>query len=172
MAQVLIITGPSGAGKTTTSQQFLQSASGEWAYVNQDEIRQMVVAGYESAGDYEQNWNDGTKRQWAVSIPICADICMRYVEYGINCILDIFAPPEEFEKWKPHLAGIDYKLVVLLPNVDITVARNAGREERSRLKENKIRQNHSYFQEWKNTKAAVLDTTTLSLNEVLKLIRT
>lgn len=171
MSKTIILTGPSGAGKTTTCKRFLESASGEWAYINQDEIRQLILAGYESAGDYYQNWNDGTKRQWAASIPICVDIAKRYSEYGINCILDIFAPPEEFERWKPFLKNLDYSLIVLLPDEETTVLRNAERDDRSKLKENKIRQNHALFGGWKNQNVNIIDTSAINLKESLEKIK-
>jgi len=103
MATLLLITGPSGAGKSTTSKKFLDQVSGVWAYVNQDNIRQLVTNGYAGADDYEKNWTDETKRQWNVSIPICIDIAKHYQEVGINCLIDFFAPPEEFDEWEKYL---------------------------------------------------------------------
>lgn len=173
MAKVILLTGPSGAGKTTTAEMFLKSAPGVWAYISQDELRQLVVAGYASADDYSYNWGDETRRQWEVSIPICTDIVRRYNYVGINCIVDFFAPPEEFEKWRRGLVGIDYKLFVLLPSIEETVARNAGRSARSQLKENKIRQNHALFQAWADSREAVtvIDTSEIKISETVAHIR-
>lgn len=170
-AKIIIVTGPSGAGKTTTCRKFLESANGEWAYINQDEIRQLVVAGYESADDYTKNWNEKTKKQWEVSIPICADMAKRYNEHTINCIVDIFAPPDEFNEWKKYLSGVSYELVVLLPDVHTAVARNASRDKRSRLKENKIRQNHALFESWLSTGSRVIDNSNTTLDDVIDQLR-
>lgn len=168
----LIITGPSGAGKTTTCKALASRLDGVWAYINQDELRQMVVAGYSSAKDYDYNWSEETKRQWEVSIPICVDIMKRYNQFGINCMLDIFAPPNEFEEWQKLIGDTSYKLIVLLPSQEETVKRNRGRSERSRLKDKKIQINHDVFEPWKKSAdKLVLDTTNISVETAVKNIK-
>lgn len=167
----VIITGPSGAGKTTTCKSLLGELDGVWAYINQDELRQIVASGYSSAKDYSYNWSDETKRQWRVSIPVCVDIMKRYNEFGMNCLLDIFAPPEEFTEWQSQLGDSKYELVVLLPDQEETVARNKARRERSRLKDNKIRQNHDLFTPWANSSILTIDTTKNTVEDTVNQIK-
>lgn len=170
MSKIILVTGPSGAGKSTVCKEFINTAKGEWAYVNQDELRQLVVAGYASADDYERNWTLATKRQWAVSISICTDIVKRNSDAGINCIVDLYAPRKEFEKWKELLRPLKYKTYVLLPSLETTVIRNAGRSKRARLKERKIRENYALFTNCKLSGATVLDTTKLNAKQSAAII--
>jgi len=158
MAKLLLITGPSGAGKTTVSKSLLKQLTGEWAYISQDDLRQLVIAGYASADDYEHEWSEEVRRQWNVSIPICVDVAKRYLDVGINCIIDFYATPNEFEKWKKELKDIPYTLIVLRPDLGSTLERNRSREERAKLKDNKIRQNYKAFEEWSQTEIRVVDT--------------
>jgi adenylate kinase family enzyme len=167
MAKILLVTGPSGAGKTTTCKEFLKHAEGVWAYLNQDDIRQFIKAGYASADDYEKNWSVETKRQWDVSIPICADTAKRYQAAGINCLIDFFAPFEEFQIWKKYLENIRYSVIVLLPNEEFTVNRNSMRQFPAKLRENKIRQNYRKFDTWQADDAVIIDNSNLEILEVV-----
>lgn len=171
MSTVLLITGPSGAGKTTTSREFLKKASGVWAYLSQDDLRQLVVAEYQSADDYRKNWDKETHRQWNVSIPLCVDMAKRYHDAGIHCVVDFYGPPDEFVLWEKHLKNLPYKLVVLLPDEETTVERNNGRDERSKLKENVVRGNHRLFEGWQNRGVSVIDTSHIEINDSVKRIK-
>ncbi len=172
MSTILLITGPSGAGKTTTSREFLKSASGVWAYLSQDDLRQLVTAGYQSADDYRKDWNKETQRQWNVSIPLCVDMAKRYHEAGIHCVVDFYGPPEEFEIWEKHLEDLPYKLVVLLPDEETTVKRNGGRDSRSKLKENIVRENYRLFDDWNARGVSVIDTSHINVQESVNQLKT
>lgn len=172
---ILLITGPAGAGKSMTSQKFLDSANGTWAYLNQDELRQLVKTGYATADDYEYNWSEDVRNQWRVSIPICCDIAKRYEEASINCLIDFNASPDEFNEWKKYLDSLDYELVVLLPTQEVVLTRNSNRDERSKLKNNKVLQNYDKLAEWNSHDANIIDNsegtvgkTVDRINELLK----
>lgn len=170
MAELVLITGPPGAGKTTVSKSLLPDLPGEWAYISQDDLRQMVVTGYASADDYDYNWSPSTKRQWTVSIPICVDIAKRYLGYGINCLVDFSALPDQFEVWKSEIGDVPYKLFILLPKEEIVVNRNKHRNSISRLKDKKVRLNHNAFLEWVNHDVSIIDTSSDDIEQsVLKI---
>jgi hypothetical protein len=175
MTKVLLITGPAGAGKTSTAGEFLKQAEGTWAYINQDEVRQLVRTGYATAGGYESDWSEATRQQWEVSIPICCDIASRYQAYGINCIIDFNSSPEEFINWEKYLGNMEYKLIVLLPDEETVLLRNKNRDGRSRLKDKKITQNYKKLVSWKNENVAIIDNsegnvtdTIVKLNDLVK----
>lgn len=170
MAKLVLITGPSGAGKTTVSKSLPKQLAGEWAYISQDDLRQLVIAGYASADDYEHEWSEEVRRQWNVSIPICVDVAKRYLDVGINCIIDFYAPPNEFEKWQHELRDISYTLIVLRPDLKTTLKRNSTRDERARLKDNKIVQNHQAFEEWQHYNAEVVDTSKETVSTTIQTI--
>lgn len=160
-----MITGPSGAGKSTVSEYITANSTGTWALISQDEIREHIKAGYRRA---DLNWDNETKKQWDVSINICCDMIRRYNETNINCIVELFSPPSEFEKWQEKINDLSYKLIVLLPSEEQTVYRNANRK--SRMKESKIRENYEWFTQWSESKAIIIDTTKQSTMETIKSI--
>ena len=166
MSKVLIITGTSGSGKSSTSKVLSGTLPGTWALISQDDIRSLIKAGYKSTA---AKWNNETKNQWETSIDICCDMIKRYYQHNINCILELFAPPSEFEKWKPNLVGINYQLFVLVPDIETVVYRNANREPR--MKEAKIRENHEWFTAWQPDQATVIDSSNQTLEETVALIR-
>ncbi len=169
MSQILFLTGPAGAGKTTTAEKFAADAKGVWAFISQDHIREFVKAGYVHAN---VEWTDETQRQWDVSIAICCDIVKRYDEVNINCIVDLFAPPgESIDKWKSYVGNLSYTLIVLLPSVEVAVARNAQRTGTALMKESAIREHHEWFSEWtKFDEGKVIDSSNLSQSEVINRI--
>jgi hypothetical protein len=89
----------------------------------------------------------------------------RYHDAKINCVLELFAPPSEFEKWVQSLNDIEYKIVVLLPSVDEAVSRNADRP--LSMKESKIRENHEWFTKWKPSEALIIDSTSQTIPETV-----
>lgn len=165
MSKIVIITGPSGAGKSTVAKEISEHLQGTWALISQDGVREHVKAGYRHA---DGEWDDETKRQWEASIAICCDMIRRYREANINCVVDIFAPPSEFEKWSRILKELEYKLIVLLPSIDKAVHRNANRE--LMMKESKIRENHAWFTKWESSEAVVIDTTNQTIAETVESI--
>lgn len=166
MSEVIFITGPSGAGKSTITRQLAETLAGTWALVSQDGTRTLIKAGYK---DPDAPWTDDTRKQWEVSIGICCDMVKRYYQAGIHCVAEIFAPPEEFGKWRQALAGVQYRVFVLLPDLEETVRRNANRE--LPMPEASIRKNHEWFTHWKPPEATILDTTSCSLEESMHEIK-
>lgn len=171
MAQLVLITGPPGAGKTTVCKNVLPGLTGEWAYISQDDLRQMVRTGYASADDYDYDWSPSTRRQWMVSIPICVDIAKRYLKSGINCLVDFSASPEQFEIWKSEIGDVPYKLFVLLPKEEVVVKRNSHRDSVSRLKDNKVRLSHKEFLGWTNCGINIIDSTGESVGQTVSKIK-
>jgi gluconate kinase len=168
MSKVLLLTGTPGAGKSTVSKAFSSQASGEWAYIDQDEIRKQVKAGF---ADPSNPWTDRTQAQWDVSIDICADMTRRYKKVGINCLIDCFLPPHALEKWRKAFKDIDFKLVIFLPEIEVAVSRNDKRSGKARLREKQVRSHHSWFEDYKKDKHAILiDSSKLSVNELVKVL--
>lgn len=161
------MTGPAGAGKTTTSRSFLRQAQGVWAYVNQDDIRQLIKTGYASADGYEHDWSAETRRQWEVSISICCEITKGYAQSGINSLVDFNASPDEFNTWREYLKEIGYKLVVLLPDKETVLSRNANRDKRSKLTNNKIIQNYEKLAKWQNQGVMVIDNSVGAVSAII-----
>ena len=163
MTRVLIVTGPSGAGKSTVTRKIAENSKGTWALISQDDIRDFVKAGYRRA---DVEWSEDTQKQWDVSIKICCDLVKRYQEANINCVVDIFAPPKEFKKWEKLLKDTGFRLIVLLPDVEKVVQRNANRE--NVMEEAKVRENHDWFTDWEGKGVMIIDTSTHTLEETIQ----
>ncbi len=166
MSKIILINGPSGAGKTTTAKAFLEHAKAEWAYIGQDDMHGLIRSGYRSANDLAETWDDDIKRQWEFSVALSCDSIKRCVEYGINCIVDFFAPLKEFQKWSEQLNGYEYIHFILLPGLPVTLDRNQQREDNARLSNEKIRANYALFAGQHYDHAQVLDTSGLEPNGV------
>ena len=172
MSEIVILNGPSGAGKSTTAKAFLEQAEGTWAYVCQDDMRDLVKKGYRSANGMPDTWDAEVKNQMSVSIPLCADMVRRYAEYGINCVLDLYAEADDFTAWQQALQDIEYTLFVLLPDLESTLLRNQERSGTARLTDEKIAYNHGNFvhANWPSD-TTIIDTSKLTVNEVVQKIR-
>ncbi len=172
MAKIILINGPSGAGKSTTSKALMKEMKGVWALVSQDDVRDLVKTGYESANGMVDTWSASLKNQMAVSIPICCDMIRRYNEFGMNCILDFYADPTDFTHWKSELKGLDYVSFILLPDVATAVGRNNERTGTARLSDEKVRVNHAMFDIEKFPKDVhFLDTTSMPVSKVVTAIK-
>jgi len=171
MSQILLLTGPPGAGKTTASKEFAETANGTWALIEQDAIRQLVKAGFKNPSD---PWTKDTETQMNVSIAICGDMAKRYQQAGINCIIDCFVTldPYVLDKWQAALEGTAYEIIVFLPKVEKAIAQNNQRLGDARLNEELVTQQHGEFSAWQgNPQATVLDTTAMNVNDAVQAIR-
>lgn len=170
MSKVVIITGTSGVGKSSTSSRLADTLQGTWALISQDDVRSMVKSGYLTPVN---GWDDETQRQWDVSITICCDMVKRYQEANINCILEIFAPARDLKawetSWQPKLDGLNYQLFVLLPDVETTVARHKSRS--GSMTETRIKENHKLFANWKDDSATIIDSSHQTLEETTELLK-
>lgn len=170
MSEVLLVTGPAGAGKSTTCAEFAKSGNGMWALIEQDHIRQFVKAGFKNPSDHP--WTDKTQTQWDVSVDICGDMARRYQQRDINCIIDCFAPLGSFDKWAKAFKNVDYKVIVLLPDVEVAIERNSQRIGDARLKESQVREHHEWLAAWQeDERARIIDTSKLSVEGVVQAIR-
>lgn len=164
MSEVLLFTGPPGAGKSTAAEQFTSQRDEAWAYIDQDEVRKQVKAGFRNPSE---PWNEETQKQWDVSVDICADMARRYQAVGINCLIDCFMPPHAFGKWEKAFKAVRYQVVVLLPDVEMALIRNNQRSGQARLREEQVRQHHEWFTGYRDDdRVKVIDSSALSVDGV------
>jgi len=169
MANIILLTGPSGAGKTTIANKFISSQKNQWAHIKHDEIRQLVITGFSSADDSRKNWSAETKNQWQVGIQNCVDLAINFKQSEINCLVDFYSTPSEFETWKNLLNPIDYTLVILLPNKKSVITRNTTRNSPCKLSEGKILECYEDFQGWPHDCSHhTIDNSTLSIEGAVK----
>ena len=169
MPKLILLTGPGGAGKTTTANKIATESSGIWAHVPQDDIRYFIKAGFAHPA---KEWTEQTKKQWDISVKISCDMARDYYKNGVNCIVDGFISHAKFDEWREALAGVKFKLFVLHPTEETTLKRNAQRSGSARLLDETIKSHHDIFKLWQDVpEAVIIDNSNMSVEEVVDKIK-
>lgn len=161
MNRVLLVTGPSGAGKTATSLAFASSRTAPCAVVDQDLLRTFVKAGFARP---DTDWGPEAERQWALSRAIGLDAVRRYLASGFDVVVDTFAPGDDAALWQ--VEGARFDVVVLKPTLDVALARNRVRLSHTTDDES-LKRNHDAFDHAPVPGAPIIDTGTMSVDEVV-----
>jgi len=157
MAKIILLNGPPAAGKTTVSKLFIKEQEpSEWAYIADDDIRQLVKSGYASADGTKDEWSERTKQQWRVGMENCIDLAINFQQAGISSIVDFYATEQEFEHWRELLGDVDFVHVILLPGEDVDLARNAERGFPAHLSEKKIIESYEELKGWTSNDGVIL----------------
>lgn len=152
-AKLVFITGPSGAGKSTTAKEVATKWPTMCALLDFDKIRTLIKSGY---AEPAIGWNDETERQWELTKQIVMAMAKAYTDNGVSVVLEVFATPHDYPKWKELFGDIPYKSFALLPDLDVVVARNNQREGTPKLKESDITRNYDWSIDWKSTEDIIV----------------
>jgi hypothetical protein len=164
VSRVILITGPSGAGKTTTTRHFAASRCTPTALLDQDHVRTFIASGFARP---DTDWGPEAERQWMLAKDICLDAIGRYLGAGFDVVIDAYAPATEGPfAWAHDAAPIER--VVLLPRWDVIIGRNAPREAAFRI--DALRGNSESFEG--ETGDRVIDSSDLTVEETVARIRT
>lgn len=166
--QLLLVTGPAGAGKTTTAAEWASAHPDTAAHVSHDSVTLLVRSGFVSGADAHRN-PEG-ERQWRLGVDVCAATARIYAAAGIHCAIDTFLLPHTRNLWD-SVADLRPRIIVLLPDAERAVARNAGRDNWG-VSEAAVRTNHAAMCAWNDTPGVlVLDTSRTTLPDVVRSIR-
>lgn len=120
---------------------------------------------------------EDTLAQWHVAVDICGDMARRYAAADYTCVVD--APgiyvdggvpwePYTHAAWRRALEGVDWRLVVLQPDVQTVCERAVARHGLRQPPEGILRAIHAAMEAWRDvTGVTVLDNTTLTVNETV-----
>jgi len=169
--QVLLITGPAGAGKTTVARHIADTLGEPSVHVSLDDMRESVRWGIEFP---DGAWNDETQRQYDLARRACSETARIYAEAGFKVVIDDAVFPEweaaTLEGWQRDLGEMDVKLVVLLPTLEWALERNAERLGRRRLADRTVHIVHRLMRPWRFEPVRVIDNTGLSVEATAALI--
>ncbi len=167
--RVVLVTGPSGAGKTVTAETFAATRQSPTALLDQDLVRTFVKSGF-ARPDVE--WGPEAERQWLLSRSICLDAIGRYLDEGFDCVIDVYAPgPDELWRGPVRKRGARFDTVVLRPSHEIAAARNQIRSDHEPTDAAAHRRNYETFGGQAPVPGAVLiDNTSMSVVEVVRAI--
>ena len=176
-----MLTGTPCAGKSTAAQSLTRTgddptAGDPCALVDLDAVRGQVKSGYRLPMAVIPPPEE-TAVQWQVAVDICGDMARRYASVGYGCIVD--APgiypdgsipwePYPWAAWRRALDGVDWRLVVLQPDIELICERAIARRGERQPPEDILRAIHAAMETWRGVDdVTVLDTTDLSIEETV-----
>jgi chloramphenicol 3-O-phosphotransferase len=160
---LLLLGGPAGAGKSTLARAWC-AARARAAHIQLDEMRHLIVAG---RADPQQPGSLQSE-QHTVGVRACLALAHTFVDGGYDVAVDDVLEPAAFERdWRPLLHGLDWRVVIVLPDLEQVLRRSRAREKR--VLEAHSRAQHAACAGW--PAAYCVDTTGLSVEESLALVR-
>jgi predicted kinase len=159
---VVLFGGPAGAGKSTLARAWCETRP-QAAHIELDEIRHLIVSGRADP----QVASDLQAAQYRLAVEATCALARSFAAGGCDVAIDDVFEPVAFDRyWRPQLDVLAWKLVVVLPSLDETLARSAQREKRV-LAEH-VRTQHARCAEW--DEGVRIDTTGLGLEQSLTLV--
>lgn len=131
MNQVLLINGPPGAGKTSLTFAVAERYD-RMLRIEVDTLRQWVCAGYRHPWAGDAQWDE----QRLLATRNAAAVTRETIAARYAVVIDDVAFADDLAAYRDALEGIDalVQVVTLLPDVETTVARDAGRNEPERVR--------------------------------------
>jgi hypothetical protein len=159
---VVLFGGPAGAGKSTLARAWCATRS-QAAHIELDEIRHLIISGLADP----QEPGDLQAAQYALSVEATCTLARTFARGGCDVAVDDLFEPDAFEHyWRPRLDGLQWRLIVLLPSLDATLARSSQREKRVREEDTQMQ--HSRCSTWDET--VRIDTTGLDVEKSFELV--
>jgi hypothetical protein len=165
---VLMLTGPAGSGKSTAAAAWASRGTTPRALIDADALRWLIRAG---VAHPEHGWTDETARQWNVAMDLWKAMVHVYQRHEIDCVIDIYAPPPP-EPDDTFMSDVDVRQVILLPSIDVCLARNRARNRQPFLQDEDLRRNYDDFAAAIGTRDRhnVIDNGVLTVDETVEAI--
>ena len=160
MANLYIITGPSGVGKSTISKKIAESKS-KSALIEGDYIYSQVIGGYVSA------WKDGNHLD--VFWDICLNTIESYLSYDYDVIFNYIVTPNIIKVIKERFKNYAIKFVVLITDEETILKRDSQRPLDCQMKERCIILLNN-FKNRNYDKKHFLESSNLSVDETAYII--
>jgi chloramphenicol 3-O-phosphotransferase len=168
-AQLILLGGPAGSGKTTTADAWATAQAVPTAHLNLDSVRgrfrshlrQPHIAGWTPEVDWQYN----------LARRVVVAAVREYIDSGVTCIVDDGLLPTHpaisYERWSEQLQGLPRRVVILLPTVEICLARNAQRPAGKRLADGLVRRFHGMSSKWIAADVPVIDNSDLTVSDTV-----
>ena len=169
--RIVLFTGPAAAGKTTVAEAWAASRSTPTARFDHDHARFLVRAGYvsRSAAHADPSLRDQADQQWLLAAAVCEAMAETYTAWGFDFALSAFRPPGNWKGCYERLDAMHPIIIVLLPALEVLLARDAERTGRSHVGEAGVRRNFTYaWDAWRaDARAYVIDNSQMSVEQVV-----
>ena len=132
MNQILLVGGPPGAGKTSVTLAVAERYD-RMLRIEVDTLRQWVCAGYRHPWAGDAQWEE----QRLLATRNASAIARETIAARYAVVIDDVAFAGDFAAYLDALAGVDalVQAVTLLPDVETTLTRDAGRNDRDRVRD-------------------------------------
>ena len=160
MANLYIITGPSGVGKSTISSKLAEN-SNKSVLIEGDFIYAQVIGGYISA------WKKGNHLE--VFWEICLNMIKTYLSYGYDVIFNYIITPNILKKIKNKFKDYNTKFIVLLTDEKTILDRDKNRPEDCQMKERCLILLNN-FKNYNYNENNIINTSNLSVEETVEII--
>ncbi|PLW72456.1 hypothetical protein C0036_12520 [Streptomyces sp. DJ] len=161
MAVLLI--GAAGAGKTTIARHWADHRPAPTAHISLDDVREWVRSGF---ADPQSGWNEHSEAQYRLARRTCGFAARNFLANGISCIIDDAVFPDRpavgLGGWKRHV-GPGLLPVVLLPGLEVVLARNAERTGNRRLSDEEVARIHGRMAGWYSSGLPIIDNSQLDV---------
>jgi ribosomal protein S18 acetylase RimI-like enzyme len=159
MADILILTGPPGAGKTSVALA-LADRYDRVAHINVDALRHFVTpTGYRAPG------KPGFERQQALATRNACDLARNFIAERFAVIIDDIVPAlADLDRYVEGLkyAGVSLHFVRLLPSRNACSQRNRARKA-DRVPEDRLRSVYAQFESAGDLPGSVIDNSALTV---------
>jgi chloramphenicol 3-O-phosphotransferase len=160
---LLLLGGPAGAGKSTLARAWCATRA-RAVHVQLDEIRHLIVAG---RADPQQSGSLQSE-QYTLSVRASLALTHTFIVGGYDVAVDDVLEPAAFKReWRPLLQELDWRVVIVLPELEEVLRRSRTREKR--VLEAHTRAQHAACAAW--PPGYRVDTTGLTVEQSLALVR-
>lgn len=112
-------------------------------HIELDAGRDLIVTGREDL----QSVSDRQADQYALSVGACCALARSFADAGYDVAIDdVLEPLPTRSLWMPGLDGLDVRLVVLHPSLEVVLARGGARHKR--VNEQHVRAQHESLAGW------------------------
>jgi hypothetical protein len=104
-----------------------------------DKLRTFVRSGY---AEPAYGWSTECERQWSLARDVVGAAVPVYAAQSV-AIVEAYANTGDFDRWQAAFGSIPVSTFVLLPPLDLVLARNRQRRGAARLTDNDLRSNYN-----------------------------
>ena len=122
---IIVVSGIQGAGKSTVARQMAERFA-RGVHIEADTLQRMIVSGGEWMGEPGEA-ADEAQRQLRLRLGNACLLARSFFGAGFTAVVDDIIIGERFTHLQAGMAGHPFRLVVLAPDVETAIARDAAR---------------------------------------------